>query len=111
MANIVILGVYTSKTALDTAEAATASAGDTYIVGTKVPYDLYTFKSGAFTKGDKVSNVVSDLSTPVTIEDVTETPTVTEMFGVTWKDGSKTYKLRQTVGRGRRHDTYELFGV
>ena len=111
MANIVILGVYTSKTALDTAEAATASAGDTYLVGTKIPYDLYTFKSSAFTKGDKVSNVVSDLSTPVTIEDVTEAPTVTEMFGVTWKDGSKTYKLRQTVGRGVRQDTYELFGV
>ena len=113
MANIIILGVYASKTALDTAELSTASNGDTYIVGSKIPYDLYTYSSSktSFVKGDKVSNVVSDLSTDVTISDITVDPAVSDMYNVTWKDGSKSFKLRHTVGRGVRQDTYELFGV
>lgn len=110
MANIVILGVYTSKTALDTAEAGTATAGDTYLVGSKIPYDLYTFKSGAFKKGDTVSNVVGDLSTPVTIDDVTEDIPVSKLFTTTFKDGAKSYKVRQTPGRAR-NDVFELYGA
>lgn len=112
MANIVIKGVYTTKTALDTAELATASNGDTYIVGTKIPYDLYTYSSSktAFQKGDAVSNVVGDLSTDVTISDITVTPNVSDMYSVTWKDGSKTYRLVRTVGRDARLDYYELQG-
>lgn len=104
MANIVIKGVYATKSALDTAELAAAEAGDTYIVGSKIPYDLYTFTSGAFKKGDKVSNVMEDLTTPA------EYP-IAKMFYITFKDGNKTYKLRENVGRGKSHDTFELFGV
>ena len=103
MANIVIKGVYATKSALDTAELAAAEAGDTYIVGSKIPYDLYTFKSGSFKKGDKVSNVMEDLTTPA------EYP-IAKMFCITFKDGDKTYKLRENVGR-KSHGTFELFGV
>ena len=113
MANIVILGVYASKTALDTAEAATASNGDTYIVGSKIPYDLYTYSSSktAFVKGDKVSNVVGDLSTPVTIDDVTADIAVSKLYSITFKSGSKSFKVRKTVGRGNSLDTFEFYGA
>ena len=50
MADTVIKGVYATKSALDTAHAADAAAGDQYIVGSKCPYDLYTFKTSAFSK-------------------------------------------------------------
>ena len=110
MANIVIKGVYASKSALDTAELSTAENGDTYIVGSKIPYDLYTFNGTAFKKGDKVSDVAKDLTTPVTIDDVTEDPAVSNMYSVTWKEGAKSYKLRETVGRGHQ-DTFELYSV
>lgn len=109
MANIVILGVYETKSALDTAELAGASAGDTYIVGSKVPYDLYTFASGAFKKGDKVGTVET---LDISIDDVNQDISVRDMFGITFKDGAKSYKLRQTTGHGHiRQDTFELFGV
>ena len=113
MANIVIMGVYATKTALDTAEKASASNGDTYIVGPKIPYALYTYSSSktAFEKGDKVSNVVSDLSTDVTIDDITVDPAVAKMYSVTWKNGAKSYKLRHVTGRTLRSELYELYGV
>ena len=110
MANIVIKGVYTSKSALDTAEKATASAGDTYIVGSKIPYDLYTFASGEFKKGDAVSNVVGDLTTPVTIDDVTADTDISKLFTFTFKKNGENVRIRETVGR-IRHDTYEIYGV
>lgn len=106
MANIVILGVYETKTALDTAEKATASNGDTYIVGSKIPYDLYTYNSSktAFVKGDKVSNVASDMTTPVSIDDVTADIPVSKLFDVAFKgaDG-KTLKVRKGLHMGEIH--------
>ena len=110
MANIVILGVYSTKTALDTAEAATATAGDTYIVGSKIPYDLYTFTSGAFKKGDTVSNVVGDLTTPVGLDDVTEDITVSDLYKITFKDGAKSYKIRKEITKSHI-ESLVLFGV
>jgi len=106
MANIVILGVYETKSALDTAEKATASNGDTYIVGTKIPYDLYTYSSSktAFEKGDKVSNKASDMTTPVSIDDVTADIPVNKLFDVPFKgaDG-KTLKVRKGLHMGEIH--------
>ena len=113
MANIVIKGVYASKSALDSAELADASNGDTYIVGSKIPYELYTYSSSktAFQKGDKVSNVASELSTPVSIEDVTaDIPVSTLCGGITFKDGSKSYKVRKAIGKSRI-ESLELYGV
>ena len=101
MANIAILGVYSTKSALDTAQKATASAGDTYIVGSKIPYDLYTFASGEFKKGDKVSNVVGDLSTDVTIDDITVNPVVDKLYGISFVGGDgKTLKVRKGLHLG-----------
>lgn len=106
MANIVIKGVYTTKTALDTAELAEASNGDTFIVGSKIPYDLYTYSSSktAFVKGDKVSNVVGDLSTAVTIDDITVNPDVSKLYGISFvgADG-KTLKIRKGLHLGEIH--------
>lgn len=104
MANIVILGVYTTKSALDTAEKASASAGDTYIVGSKIPYDLYTFTSGEFKKGDTVSNVVGDLKTPVSIDDVTEDIPINKLYTTQFvaADG-KTLMVRKGLHIGEIH--------
>ena len=102
MANIVIKGVYATKTALDTAELAEASNGDTFIVGSKIPYDLYTYSSSksAFQKGDKVSNDASDLS-GVEIDDVNVDIPVAKLFGLQFKgaDG-KTLMVRKTLHLG-----------
>lgn len=102
MANIVIKGVYDTKTALDTAELATAENGDTYIVGTKVPYNLYTYSSSktAFQKGDAISNDAGDLS-GVEIDDVNVDIPVEKLFGLQFKgaDG-KTLMVRRTLHLG-----------
>ena len=105
MANTVILGVYESKSALDEAELENASDGDTYIVGTKIPYDLYTYSSDStsFEKGDKVSNDASDLS-GVTIDDVnTDTP-VEKLFTFPFKgEDGKTVMVRKGLHLGEIH--------
>ena len=106
MANIVILGVYTTKAALDTAEKATANNGDTYIVGSKIPYDLYTYNSTKteFVKGDKVSNKASDMSTPVSIDDVTADIPISKLYTVTFKaDDGKNLKVRKGLHLGEIH--------
>ena len=95
MASVVIKGVYTSKSALDTAEKATASAGDTYIVGSKIPYDLYTFTSGSFVKGDKVSDTASDLTKDIPVSDLYD-------LAFTGDDG-KTLKIRKGLHIGEIH--------
>lgn len=106
MANIVIKGVYTTKTALDTAEKETANNGDTYIVGSKIPYDLYTFSSSknAFQKGDAVSNVVGDLTTPVTIDDVTENIPIAKLYTTVFTgQNGKSLKVRKGLRLGEIH--------
>ena len=97
MANIVIKGVYTSKGALDTAELATAANGDTYIVGTKIPYDLYTYSSSktAFEKGNAVSNMAKDLNTQTDIND---------LYSLEFKaNDGKTLKVRKGLHLGEIH--------
>ena len=105
MANIVISGVYATKAALS-AGVSEPSNGDTYIVGSKIPYDLYTYSSSKtdWVKGDKVSNVVGDLSTPVTIDDITTNPDVDKLYGISFvgADG-KTLKVRKGLHLGEIH--------
>lgn len=104
MANVVINGIYSSKSVLDAAEAATAEAGDSYLVGTKMPYDLYTYSGRAFKKIDKVSTVSSEEAGPAEVQK-------SDLFKIIIKDGEKKYKIRCAVGRGARCDTFELYGV
>lgn len=103
MANLVIKGVYTSKTALDTAELATASNGDTYIVGSKSPYDLYTYSSTdtAFKKGEKVGRK-GDFD--IAIDDVTEDISVDKLYNIPFKgEDGKTLKIRKGLHLGEIH--------
>lgn len=101
MANIVILGVYASKTALDTAEKATASAGDTYLVGSKCPYDLYKFTSGEFEKGEAVG---TKETLDITIEDVNEDIPVSSLYNIPFKgEDGKTLKIRKGLHLGEIH--------
>ena len=101
MANIVIKGVYESKTALETAEAATAVAGDTYIVGTKCPYDLYTFTSGAFKKGEPVG---TKATLNIYIDDVNQDIPVSKVTEIPFKgNDGKTLKIRKGLHLGEIH--------
>ena len=95
MAATVILGVYTTKTALDTAHSTSNTKGDTYIVGSGIPYDLYSWSGSAFVKGDKISNVWSDLSQDVPVSD---------LYSMEFKgsDG-KTLKVRKGLHLGEIH--------
>ena len=103
MANIVIKGVYTSKSALDTAEKATASNGDTYIVGTKCPYDLYVFSSSktAFEKGEAVGTK-GTLS--ISVDDVNQDIPVSKLYEIGFKGAdNKTLKVRKGLHLGEIH--------
>ena len=103
MANIVILGVYATKTALDTAEKATATNGDTYIVGSKCPYDLYTYSSSksAFQKGDAVGTVDT---LDITVDDVNQDIAVDKLYSMKFKgaDG-KMLMVRKGLHLGEIH--------
>ena len=110
MANLVILGVYSSKSALDTAELASASNGDTYIVGSKSPYDLYTYSSTktAFEKGEKVGRV-GDLD--ISIDDVTENITLSSVMSKTLKNANnESIKLIPAIGK-RKMEYLEIVGA
>ena len=102
MANIVIKGVYATKPALDTAEAATAEAGDTYMVGSKCPYDMYKFVSDAFVKQSDKVGTKGTLS--ISIDDVNQDIPVAELFDIPFKgsDG-KTLKVRKGLHLGEIH--------
>ena len=103
MANFVLKGVYASKSALDTAELATASDGDSYLVGSKSPYDSYTYSASktAFQKGEKVGRK-EDFD--ITIDDVTEDIPVSDLYNIPFKgaDG-KTLKIRKGLHLGEIH--------
>ena len=102
MANIVILGVYASKAALDAAEAATATAGDTYLVGSKCPYDMYKFVSNAFVKQSEKVGTKSTLD--ISVDDVNQDIPVSSLYGIPFKgaDG-KTLKIRKGLHLGEIH--------
>lgn len=103
MANLVLKGVYATKSALDTAELETAVNGDSYLVGSKTPYDTYTYSSSktAFQKGEQVGRM-EDFS--ISIDDVTEDIPVEELYGIPFKgpDG-KTLKIRRGLHLGEIH--------
>lgn len=103
MANFVILGVYETKTALDTAELASASNGDTYLVGSKSPYTSYTYSSTktAFQKGVEVGRK-DDFD--ISIDDVTEDIPVSKLYNIPFKgDDGKTLKVRKGLHIGEIH--------
>ena len=102
MANIVIKGVYATKSALDAAEAATAVAGDTYMVGSKCPYDMYKFVSSAFVKQSEAVGTKSTLS--ISIDDVNQDIPVADLYDIPFKgsDG-KTLKIRKGLHLGEIH--------
>ena len=105
MANIAILGVYSSKSALDTAEKSTASAGDTYIVGSKIPYDLYTFTRGEFKKGVQVGRK-DDFD--ISIDDVTEPISLSSLPSITFKNANnESVKLIHAIGK-RKMELFEI---
>ena len=102
MANVVILGVYATKSALD-AGADNPSNGDTYIVGSKCPYDLYTYSSSktAFQKGEQVGRL-GDFD--ISIDDVTEDIPVSKLFTTPFKgEDGKTLKVRKGLHLGEIH--------
>ena len=100
MANILILGVYATKTALDTAHASDNTNGDTYIVGSKIPYNLYAWDGSKFVKGDPVSNDAGDLDV-VEIDDVTEDIAVEKLFSIKFKgEDGKTLMIRKGLHLG-----------
>lgn len=95
MADTVILGVYETKTALDTAHASGNTNGDTYIVGSKIPYDLYSWDGSKFAKGNAVSDSQSDLTKDIPVE---------ELYGMKFKgaDG-KMLMIRKGLHLGEIH--------
>ena len=95
MAATVILGVYATKSALDSAHSSSNTKGDTYIVGSGIPYDLYSWSGSAFVKGDKVSDKATDLTTDIPVEDVTN-------LTFAGADG-KTLKIRKGLHLGEIH--------
>ena len=90
-----ILGVYETKSALDSAKKASAKEGDTYMVGSGIPYDLYTFTGSDFAKGDKISDSAEDLTTSIPVD---------ELYNLSFegKDG-KTLKIRRGLHLGEIH--------
>jgi len=89
----VIKGVYASKSALDSAHSSGNTKGDTYIVGSGIPYTLYSWSGSAFVKGKTVSDTASDLK-----------PDVDELFNMSFAgaDG-KTLKVRKGLHLGEIH--------
>ena len=95
MANVVILGVYSTVSALNSAHSSGNTKGDTYIVGSKIPYDLYSWSGSAFTKGNKVSDTWSELNKDVP---------VTDLYSMSFKgENGKTLKVRKGLHLGEIH--------
>lgn len=103
MANLVLLGVYTSKAALDAAEL-TPSNGDCYLVGSKCPYDVYKYVTAdtAFKKQTEQVGRLTDFD--ITIDDVTEDIPVSKLYTTPFKaDDGKTLKVRKGLHLGEIH--------
>lgn len=102
MANFVISGVYASSSALPTGESAPAN-GTNYLVGTKSPYDIYTYQTSGtkYVKGEKVGRK-GDLD--ISISDVNQDIPVSSLYNIPFKgaDG-KTLKIRKGLHLGEIH--------
>ena len=90
-----ILGIYATKSALVTAHASDNTKGDTYMVGSSIPYDLYSWSGTAFVKGNKISDQSGDLTTKIPVDDLGN-------LSFEGKDG-KTLKIRKGLHLGEIH--------
>ena len=100
---MVVKGIYATKAALEEAQLATAEKNDTYMVGSGIPYNLYTYDGTEFKKGDPISDDASDLK-GVEIDDVnTDTP-VEKLYTIKFKgDDGKTVMVRKGLHLGEIH--------
>lgn len=90
-----ILGVYETVTALNTAHSTGNNNGDTYIVGTKCPYTLYSWNDSSFKKGETVSDTASELSAEIPVDD---------LYNLSFQgNDGKTLKIRKGLHLGEIH--------
>jgi len=102
MANLVISGVYASTSALPTGDSAPAN-GTSYLVGTKCPYDVYTYQTSG-TKYVKGVQVGRKTDFDITIDDVTEDIPVSKLYTTPFKgEDGKTLKVRKGLHLGEIH--------
>lgn len=104
MANLVLKGVYATKAALDTAELATASAGDCWLVGSKCPYDVYKYSATDTAFKKESGQVGRKTDFDITIDDVSEDIPIAKLYEIPFKaaDG-KTLKVRKGLHLGEIH--------
>ena len=90
-----ILGIYSTKSALDSAHSTGNTDGDTYIVGSGIPYTMYKWNGSSFVKGNTVSDTWDDLTTDIPISD---------LYSMAFKaDDGKTLKVRKGLHLGEIH--------
>ena len=102
MANLVISGVYAASSSLPTGTSAPAN-GTSYLVGTKCPYDVYTYQTSGtkYVKGVQVGRL-TDFA--VSIDDVTEDIPISKLYTTPFKAGDgKTVKVRKGLHLGEIH--------
>ena len=102
MANLVISGVYAASSSLPTGDSAPAN-GTSYLVGTKCPYDVYTYQTSGtkYVKGVQVGRLTDfDIS----IDDVTEDIPISALYTTPFVAGDgKTVKVRKGLHLGEIH--------
>ena len=102
MANLVISGVYASTSALPTGDSAPAN-GTSYLVGTKCPYDVYTYQTSGtkYVKGVQVGRK-TDFS--ISIDDVTESIPIAKLYTTVFTGANgKNLKVRKGLRLGEIH--------
>lgn len=102
MANLVISGVYSASSSLPTGSSAPAN-GTSYLVGTKCPYDVYTYQTSGtkYVKGEQVGRK-TDFA--ISIDDVTEDIPVAKLYETPFKgEDGKTLKVRKGLHLGEIH--------
>ena len=102
MVNLVISGVYAASSSLPTGDSAPAN-GTSYLVGTKCPYDVYTYQTSGtkYVKGVQVGRLTDfDIS----IDDVTEDIPISKLYTTPFKgEDGKTLKVRKGLHLGEIH--------
>jgi len=102
MANLVISGVYAASSSLPTGDSAPAN-GTSYLVGTKCPYDVYTYQTSG-TKYVKGVQVGRKTDFDISIDDVTEDIPISKLYTTAFTAGDgKTVKVRKGLHLGEIH--------
>ena len=102
MANLVISGVYASTSALPTGDSAPAN-GTSYLVGSKCPYDVYTYQTSG-TKYVKGVTVGRKTDFDISIDDVTEDIPISKLYALEFKAADeKTLMVRKGLHLGEIH--------